>query len=90
MKSLHTLSVVALFAGSAHAGLVIESAERNTKSGAERPSQTMQIQDGRARIDVGADKRSSMIFKDDAMYIVDLQRRTYTTMDSATLERTMG
>jgi uncharacterized coiled-coil protein SlyX len=89
MKLFFIVSI-ALLSASSQAGVLIESAERTTKNGGERPSQTMQIQDGKARIDVGADKLTAMIFREEALYMIDKQRRTYTVMDSATLERTMG
>ena len=73
----------------AQAGVLIETIER-TNTGGERPSSVMRAQGGKARIESGAQRGGVVIFKDDTMYILDPQRKTYMVIDQATLERTMG
>jgi hypothetical protein len=74
-----------------HAGVYIETVERNAKTSAEKPVSTMQVQSGRARIDTaGGDRSATMIFRDGAMHILDAQRKTYMVFDKAAADRTAG
>jgi len=85
------LATALLLANIAQAGVYIESVQRSGgKGGAEQTSFTMQIQDGNARIDSGGESHSTMIFKDDVMYILDASRKSYMAMDRASMESTAG
>src|SRR5690349_11394690 len=78
-----------LFCGSlAHAGLRIESVTRNAQTGQEQPLQVMKVQDGMARMESRGMFTSASIFKNDTMYVLDGQRKTYMALDRAALERT--
>ena len=82
-----------LAASSAHAGVRIETITRDTATGKDVATNVMQVQDGMARIEASriepnSGRGSASIFKNDAMYVLDGQRKTYMLLDRATLERT--
>jgi hypothetical protein len=82
-----------LTASSVHAGVRIETVTRDTVAGKDISTNTMQVQDGMARIestrtDSNGSRGSVSIFKNDTMYVLDGQRKTYMVLDRATLERT--
>ena len=82
------LFAITILAGAAsHAGVLMESVERNTQTGKDTRSQSMRLQNGSARIEAGNGNTIS-IFKDDALYVLDTQRKSYMVMDKATVERT--
>jgi hypothetical protein len=71
------------------AGVVIEYVTRNATSGKEQPLQTMWIQNGIARMEATRGQATSAaIFKDEAMYVLDNNTKSYTVMDKATMEQT--
>jgi hypothetical protein len=84
--SFSIILVALLSAKAVNAGVRIESVTRNVQSGQEQSQQVMQVQDGKARIEGGRD--SVTIFKNDTLYILDGQRKTYMMMDRAAIERT--
>lgn len=78
----------------AQAGTVIETVERVLPSGKETSVVTVQVDNGRMRVEeleTGAKAaESAVIFKDDAMIIVDHKKEKYTVMDRATLQQVAG
>ncbi len=88
MKSILAGALVVLTgcALNAQAGVYVEMVTRDRTTGKEEPAQRMFIQDGKARIESGASGRVTL-FKDDTLFMLDTQRKTYTAMDRATLER---
>jgi len=89
MKFLSAAFLVALTscAFSVQAGVLVETVKRNKAVGKEEAAQTMQIQDGKARIESGGSRNTVSIFKDDTMYVLDTEHKTYMTMDRDTMER---
>lgn len=87
--SLKSLFItLALIAGSAaHAGIVVESVERDAKTGKVSDGTRMYIQGGVARFDQSLDttRGDYVIFRDDTLYIVDTTERSYTAMDRKTV-----
>jgi hypothetical protein len=94
MNSHMALTFVALLAASSvHAGVRIETVTRDTATGKDVATNVLQVQDGMARIESGriesnSARSSASIFKNDTMYVLDGQRKTYMLLDRATLERT--
>jgi len=89
MNPYRLLGCAALCTASlAHAGLRIETVTRDVKTGKEQSLQVMQVQDGMARMESNSGRNTASIFKNDTMYVLDAQRKTYTAIDRATLERT--
>jgi hypothetical protein len=81
-----------LTAGTACAGVVIESATVDTRDGSSRPEQKLYVQDGHARVElpsesVGADY---MIFKDDVLYVVEPDKKSYVALDRKTIQAVGG
>jgi hypothetical protein len=76
------------YAAAAHAGIYMESVTRDKATGKEEPLQTMQIQNGMARIEANQ-RNTVIIFKNDTLFILDGAKKSYMAMDSAALERTM-
>lgn len=76
----------------AQAGVVIETVERDTKSGRETGTQTMMVQDGAARIEhsAGGDPENLIIFKDDVLYAIDTRKKSYTAIDRETAAALAG
>ena len=76
----------------AQAGVYIETAERDTRTGQDRPDHVMYIQDGAVRIEQperGADG-DLMVFRDDAMYLIEPAKKTYTVLDRDTMHTVGG
>ncbi len=82
--------IVASFA--AQAGVMIEFVKRNADTGKEEPLQSMWVQNGMARTEGsrGSSESTVSIFKDDAMYLLQAQSKSYRVMDKATIERMAG
>jgi len=92
LRRAHYLSVALAVYGiatTAMAGIVMESAERDTKTGAERRASSIQVQNGRARIDSGADaeRASTVIFRDEAVHILNAKEKSYFVIDRETVDR---
>jgi hypothetical protein len=87
------LLTAALFATSAvSAGVVVETVERNAKTGKVSDGTRMYIQGGAARFDqsLDASRTDYVIFRDDVLYIVDTGERSYATMDRRSVEALAG
>jgi hypothetical protein len=82
----------ALLASAAQAGVVIESIERDARSGQTLGTQRLLTQGGAARIERSAGKTDSsyVIFRDDVLYVVEPAQRRYTAMDRKTVETMAG
>jgi hypothetical protein len=87
------LIALALLAGSAvQAGVVVESVERDARTGKIGDGTRMYIQGGVARFDQSLDATRSdyVIFRDDTLYIVETKERSYTAMDRKTVSAMAG
>jgi hypothetical protein len=85
--------ILALLAGSAvQAGVVVESVERDAKTGKIGDGTRMYIQGGVARFDQSLDgtRGDYVIFRDDTLYIVETNERSYTAMDRKTVNAMAG
>ena len=92
MTHQRLLCSVVLFASiqlPAAAGVFMETTERNAKTGGEKPATTIRVQDGKMRVDNGANS-NAVIFRDANLYMIDNQRKSYMLLDSATVQRMSG
>lgn len=83
MRNTRVVGLIALtsLAIDAHAGVLVEMIKRDVATGKEAPLQIMEIQDGMARMEANGARRAISIFKNDTMYVLDTQRKTYMTLD---------
>lgn len=90
--SLPWLSALWLHALPALAGVYIESAAVDTRNGASRPQQLLYVQDGAARIERAAKGPDAeyVIFRDDLLYVVEPQRKSYAVLDRETIRAVGG
>jgi len=81
-----------LAAGTACAGIVIESASVDTRDGSSRPEQKLFVQDGAARMEQPSENPGAeyMIFRDDVLYVVDPDKKSYVALDRETIEAVGG
>lgn len=86
------LTIALLAASTATAGVVVETVERNTKTGKTGDGTRMYIQGSAARFDqsLDASRADYVIFRDDVLYIVETGERSYTTMDRRSVEAMAG
>jgi hypothetical protein len=75
----------------AEAGVYVERIVRNVADGTVVPGVNMYIEKGMARIEDLRGKRPHVtIFRDEAMYILEPAKKTYSVMDKASVERMSG
>jgi len=81
-----------LGAGIACAGIVIESASVDTRDGSSRPEQKLFVQDGAARMEQPSENPGAeyTIFRDDVLYVVDPDKKSYVALDRETIEAVGG
>lgn len=84
--SCRSLTLIALLAGSAHAGTVIEMVNRDLGGQGKETVMTTYAQDGQLRIEAG-DRDGFSLFKDDALYVVNNRDKNYVVMDRAALKK---
>lgn len=89
------ITMMLLGAGSlAQAGAIIETVSRDLPDGKETSGSTMYVEGGKLRVDhrEGAAKSpvSTMIYKDDTLYIVNHAEKSYTAIDRATVKKVAG
>jgi hypothetical protein len=81
--------LVALAAGSASAGVRIETISRDIKTQVvDGAPQTVLVQDGKVR--VSSNRSGGMILKGGVLYILDDKRKTYREMDKASSKATIN
>lgn len=91
MKLKHAICIALLFGSSlaSEAGVLIEYVTKNATTNKEEPLQTMWVQGGVARMESKrARGTTAMIFKDEAIHVLDDATKTYRVMDKATMEQT--
>jgi hypothetical protein len=88
MKKIAGLTLVAglALAGGARAGVFIELSEHDIAGGKMTPRHNLYVQQGMLRSD-STDGHTSILFKDDAMYILDSSTKTYRVMDKAAMDQ---
>lgn len=74
------------FAGSPHAGTVLEITNRDLEDKSESQAKTY-VQGGKMRIEAGGAQNSFAIFRDETLYTFDPKQKTYVAMDRATIKR---
>jgi hypothetical protein len=76
----------------AQAGIVVESVERNAKTGKTGDGTRLYIQGGAARFDQSLDRARTdyVIFRDDVLYIVEPGERSYAAMDRRSVDALAG
>jgi len=82
--AIRTAWLLVLLPAMSSAGVYIETVTRDIKSGTTSPSQKLHIQGGMARIDTA---NGDIIFKDDTLYSLDRESRSYRVMDRATMQQ---
>ncbi len=75
-----------MFAGSIHAGTVMEMINRDLANKRETVATTY-AQNGRMRIEQGSAQDTFAIFRDETIYTFDPKEKTYLAMDRATMQR---
>jgi hypothetical protein len=91
IRTLLPVMSLALFAGAAQAGTLLETVNRDLSrdSGSSTIIHTW-AQNGMMRVETQADKaasRSTMIFKDDTIYAINHQDKSYYAMDRESMKR---
>lgn len=84
--SCRYLTLIALLAGAAQAGTVLEMVNRDLGGQQKETVMTTYAQDGQLRIEAG-DREGFSLFKDDALYVVNNRDRNYVVMDRAALKK---
>jgi len=80
--------VIALAGATAsHAGVYIESIERDTASGKTGETHRFWAQGGNARVEAGA---RFTLMKGDAVYVIDTKKKSYFLLDRAAMKRLAG
>ncbi len=75
-----------LATGQVQAGTVLKTLNRDL-SGTREVLSTTYAQQGYLRVETGAASGTIVIFKDEALYTLDPQQKTYMTIDKATMQR---
>lgn len=83
-KALFLMSIGALVAGTAHAGVYVEMVNHDLSSGTRDIAQKMYVQGGRGRF-VDPDGRATII-KDGILYMIDDSQKTYVVFDKPTMD----
>jgi len=89
IRSLPLLTL-ALFAGSAPAGTLLETVNRDLSSNGSRTTINTWAQNGMMRVESQANEatgRSTMIFKNDTIYAINHQDKSYIAMDRESMKR---
>lgn len=84
------LLAVALFAGAAQAGTLLETVNRDLSSNGGSTIIHTWAQNGMMRVESQADKapnRSTMVFKNDTIYAINHQDKSYYAMDRESMKR---
>jgi hypothetical protein len=81
-----TSGVLLLVAGQVHAGTVLKTVNRDLSNNRELLSTTY-AQQGSLRIETGNASGTVVIFKDDVLYTLDPQQKTYMMIDRPTMQR---
>lgn len=90
MRKQVLVAIVVLFAGfAARAGVVLEAAELDPASGKERSTTTMRAEDGKLRMEhyEGTKQTAVMIFRDDAIHVLDPSDRSFVVIDRAAIRQ---
>jgi hypothetical protein len=83
------LATILLAAGTARAGVFIEMSDHDIASGKMTPRHNIFVQQGMLRAD-RTDGHTSVIFKDNAMIVLDSATKTYRVLDKATMDQLAG
>ncbi|MFI4890594.1 MAG: hypothetical protein ACHQIL_08685 [Steroidobacterales bacterium] len=84
-----TLGAALFLATGARAGVYIEMSEHDVASGKMTQHDKLYAQQGLLRADT-RDGHTSVIFKDDAMYMLDASNKTYRVLDKAAMDQMAG
>ena len=83
---MRTLACSTLMVSAAQAGTVLETLSRDLTNGEESVAKTY-AQSGKLRIDTGDTQDGVVIFRDDTIYMIDPQEKSYIVMDRAGMKR---
>jgi len=81
-----TSALMLLMAGQAQAGTVLKTTIRDLASNREVLS-TSYAQQGSLRVETSGGSGNVVVFKDDVLYLLDAQQKTYSVIDQAALQR---
>jgi hypothetical protein len=85
--AIRALSVLLASAAAAHAGVYIESVEKDTRTGKAGETHRFWAQGGNARVEAGA---TTTLLKGEAMVVVDAKQKSYFALDRAALKQIAG
>lgn len=83
---VRTLPLLLLTITAAHAGTKLETVSRDLAGGRTSTVNTW-AQAGMMRVDASQSNESSMIFKDDTIYVISHKDKSYVAMDRASMKR---
>jgi hypothetical protein len=86
MKIAAVIAIAIAAAGTAHAGLYVETVRRDRATGAVSSDDKMYVQNGLARLETSRVGEYT-IFKDDGVYHVNAAERSYRVMDKAAMDQ---
>jgi len=86
MKIIAALSIAAIVANTATAGVYVESVRHDRVTGAVQSDDKIYVQNGQARMDNGRNGGYTL-FKDDGVYQVNPTDQTYRVMDKAAMDQ---
>jgi len=85
--AMQALALLLACAAAAHAGVYIESVEKDTKSKKAGETHRFWAQGGNARVEAGA---TTTLLKGDAMVVIDAKQKSYFVLDRAAMKRMAG
>jgi hypothetical protein len=86
MLMRNLVTAVAMLSGVAQAGTVLETVHRDLTAKSTEKLMTTYAQNGQMRVD-SAESNGFVIFKDDALYAINVKEHNYTVMDRATVKK---
>ena len=86
IRTLSLLSLV-LFAGASQAGTLLETVNRDLSAKGGSTTINTWAQDGMMRVETQGAQRSTMIFKNDTIYAINHQDKSYYAMDRESMKR---
>lgn len=81
-----TSGLLLLIIGQAHAGTVLKTVNRDLANDKEMIATTY-AQGGNMRVETGNSSGTVVIFKDDVLYTIDTQQKSYMMLDRPTIQR---
>jgi len=91
MRASLAAAVAGLFVSTAQAGAVVETVSRDMPGGKETSSTVLYVDGGKLRVEhqekAASSAEGGTIFKNDVLYTLDHDKKTYTMIDRATMKQ---